>query len=78
LKIKFDECISTRVALAVKQVVGNRAGYEVFFVRQGGPDPNWIRAFAEEGGTAIVSGDYDILQHWPNLIAYAEYMPSLG
>src|ERR1700674_2569077 len=54
------------------QVVGNRAGYEVSFVRQGGPDPNWIRAFAQEGGTAIVSGDHDILQHWPNLIAYTE------
>jgi hypothetical protein len=25
-----------------------------------------------EDGTAIVSGDHDILQHWPNLIAYTE------
>jgi hypothetical protein len=54
------------------QVVSNRPGYEVSFVRHGGPDPDWIRAFAMEGGTAIVSGDYDILQHWPNLIAYTE------
>ena len=29
-------------------------------------------AFAAEDGTAIVSGDHDILQHWPNLIAYTE------
>ena len=25
-----------------------------------------------EDGTAIVSGDHNILQHWPNLIAYIE------
>jgi hypothetical protein len=72
LKIKLDECIPNRVALAVMQVVGNRAGYEVSFVRHGGPDPNWIQGYAREGGTAIVSGDYHILQHWPNLIAYTE------
>ena len=72
MKIRLDECIPSRVALAVVQVVGNRAGYEVSFVRHGGPDPNWIESFAKDGGTAIVSGDYDILQHWPNLIAYTE------
>jgi hypothetical protein len=56
------------------QVTANRKGYEVSFVRQGrgGPDPNWITAFVAEGGTAIISGDHDILQHWPNLIAYTE------
>jgi hypothetical protein len=60
-----------RIALAVMQVTANREGYEVSFVRHGhgGTDPDWIRAFAAEGGTAIVSGDHDILQHWPNLIA---------
>jgi PIN like domain len=72
LKIRLDECIPNRVALAVVQVVGNRAGYEVSFVRHGGPDPIWLETFAKDGGTAIVSGDYDILQHWPNLIAYTE------
>jgi hypothetical protein len=41
-------------------------------VRHGGPDPDWIKKFASEGGTAIVSGDHNILQHWPNLIAYTE------
>jgi hypothetical protein len=71
LKIKLDECISNRVALAIMQVTANREGYEVSFVRagHGGTDPQWIRAFVGEGGTAIVSGDHDILQHWPNLIA---------
>jgi len=44
----------------------------VSFVRHGGPDPQWIGEFAAQGGTAIVSGDYNILQHWPNLIAYTE------
>lgn len=72
MKIRLDECISNRVALAVIQLTANRGGYEVSFVLRGGPDPNWIKAFAEEGGTAIVSGDHNILQHWPNLIAYTE------
>ena len=72
MKIRLDECIPSRVALAVMQVTANREGYEVSFIRHGGPDPDWIRSFADEDGTAIVSGDYNILQHWPNLIAYTE------
>jgi len=55
------------MALTVK-----RSEYEVSCVRQGAQDPDWIRKFAAEGGTAIVSGDHNILQHWPNLIAYTE------
>ena len=35
-------------------------------------DTDWMMAFAEDGGTAIVSGDYNILKNWPNLIAYKE------
>lgn len=56
------------------QVTANRPGYEVSFVRHGdgSSDPNWMQKFAAEDGTAIVSGDYNILQHWPNLIAYTE------
>lgn len=56
------------------QLTANREGYEVSFVQhgKGGADPNWLKAFAEEGGTAIVSGDHNIIQHWPNLIAYTE------
>lgn len=74
LKIRLDECIANRVARAIIEITSNRPGYEVSFVRhgQGGPDPDWIRSFAAEDGTAIVSGDHDILQHWPNLIAYTE------
>ena len=55
-------------------IAQNREGFEVSYVRHGAgsPDPDWIKTFAAEGGTAIVSGDYDILQHWPNLIAYTE------
>jgi hypothetical protein len=74
LKIKFDECISNRVARAVMALTADREGYEVSYVRHGDGalDPNWITAFAEQDGTAIVSGDHDILQHWPNLVAYTE------
>jgi hypothetical protein len=74
LKIKLDECIANRVALAVMAITGNREGYEVSYIRHGdgSPDPDWIRKFADEGGTAIVSGDHNILQHWPNLVAYTE------
>jgi hypothetical protein len=73
LKIRLDENISHRIASAVIAVAGNRSGYEVSCVTPGsGPDPDWIKKFAEEGGTAILSGDHNILQHWPNLIAYTE------
>lgn len=74
MKIRFDECISNRVALAITELTANREGYEVSYVRHGdgAADPNWIDAFAKQDGTAIVSGDHDILQHWPNLVAYTE------
>ena len=76
MKICFDENISPRVANAVLALTGNRKGFEVCYVRQlfgpSTPDPHWMKHFAGDDGTAIVSGDYDILQHWPNLIAYIE------
>ena len=74
MKIRLDECIANRVALAVMAITANREGYEVSYIRHGdaSPDPDWIRGFAEQGGTAIVSGDHNILQHWPNLVAYTE------
>ena len=74
LKIKLDENIANRIARAVMCITENRAGYEVSYVRHGDGsiDPDWIKKFAAEGGTAIVSGDDKILQHWPNLIAYTE------
>lgn len=53
-------------------IAGNRAGYEVSHVTLSGPDPDWMKKFSEGGGTAIISGDHNILQHWPNLIAYTE------
>ena len=34
--------------------------------------PDWLRKFADDGGTAIVSGDYAILRNWPDLVAYTE------
>lgn len=74
LKIRLDENVANRVARAVMIITENRAGYEVSYVKHGdgGIDPDWIKKFADEGGTAIVSGDHKILQHWPNLIAYTE------
>jgi hypothetical protein len=74
LKIRLDENIANRIARAIMAIAENRKGFEVSFVKHGdgAPDPSWIKKFAEEGGTAIVSGDYAILQHWPNLIAYTE------
>jgi hypothetical protein len=74
LKIRIDENIANRVARAVVAIAENRGGYEVSFVKHGdgSVDPAWIKKFADEGGTAIVSGDHKILQHWPNLIAYSE------
>ena len=74
LKIRLDECIANRIARAIVEITANRPGYEVSCVPhgEGGFDPDWIRTFAAEDGTAIVSGDHDILQHWPNLIAYTE------
>jgi len=74
LKIRLDECIANQIARAIIEITANRAGYEVSYVDHGDGsiDPDWIRKFAADDGTAIVSGDHDILQHWPNLIAYTE------
>lgn len=76
MKIRLDENLSPRVAKALLALTENREGFEVSHVRQvHGPktdDADWMMAFAEDGGTAIVSGDYNILKNWPNLIAYKE------
>jgi hypothetical protein len=74
LKIRLDENIPNRIARAIVEITKNRQGYEVSFIRHGdgSSDPDWIQKFAQEDGTAIVSGDYNILQHWPNLIAYTQ------
>jgi hypothetical protein len=74
LKIRLDECIANRIARATIEITANRPGYEVSYIQHGDDsvDPDWITKFFDEDGTAIVSGDHDILQHWPNLIAYTE------
>lgn len=76
MKIRLDENISQRVFKAVNALTANRAGFEVSHNRMAGdagkPDPLWIKSFAEDDGTAIVSGDYNILQNWPDLIAYID------
>ncbi|KRR11299.1 hypothetical protein CQ12_05600 [Bradyrhizobium jicamae] len=76
MKIRLDENLSYRVAKALRAFLADRSGLEVTWVRDfhppGTDDPSWLKAFAAEGGNAILSGDARILQHWPNLIAYME------
>lgn len=76
MKIRIDECVSSRVAGAVMSLTANRPGFDVSYVRQvhapRTSDPTWIGVFAADDGTAIVSGDYNILQNWPDLIVYRE------
>lgn len=76
MKIRLDECLSFRVAAALRGFTANRSGFEVSHVRDDNPrktdDPTWIRAFAADGGDVVISGDPNILRHWPNLVAYRE------
>lgn len=76
MKVRLDENLSYRVANALKAFLADRTGLSVDWVRDHHPpgtkDPSWIRQFADDGGHAIISGDYQILQHWPDLIAYIE------
>jgi PIN like domain len=87
LRVRLDENLSYRVANALKAFLANRSGLEVTWVRDFNPpgtnDPIWIRKFAHDGGYVIVSGDDNILQKWPNLIAYVEsglisFFPPVG
>jgi hypothetical protein len=68
--------MSWRVAGALKAFLSQRQGLEISWVRDDNApktsDPSWIRRFADDGGHAILSGDFNILQHWPDLIAYTE------
>ncbi len=76
MKIRLDNNLSPRVCEAVAAALPNRDGYEVSHYGTTHPpgtsDPDWLRAFAADGGTAIVSGDARILQNWPDLVAYTE------
>lgn len=72
----MDENISYRVANALKAFLANRTGLKVSWVGDLHPpktqDPIWLKTFADDGGHSILSGDANIKQHWPNLIAYME------
>jgi hypothetical protein len=76
LKIRLDQNLSFRVAQSVRAALPDREGYEVTHVSDvhlpRTSDPDWLRQFTEEGGTAIVSGDVRILQNWVDLVAYTE------
>lgn len=76
MKIMIDQNLSFRVARAVVAALPDRAGYEVKYVGDEHPpgtgDPDWLRMFRDGGGTAIVSGDFNILRNWPDLVAYTE------
>ena len=71
----LDENLSYRLARALK-VVAHTSKYEIFHVRQKNPasttDPDWLRKFAADGGTAIVSGDPKILHKPHELLAIME------
>lgn len=76
MRVRLDENLSYRVAGAIRAILSGRTGLVVDWVRDEHPpgttDPSWISKFAADGGHAILSGDPNILQHWPDLIAYME------
>jgi hypothetical protein len=76
LKVRLDENLSYRVAGAIRAILSARTGMTVDWVLDHHPpattDPAWIFQFAKDGGSAIISGDTNILQHWPDLVAYME------
>lgn len=76
MKIRLDENISYRVARALVAALPERQGYEVTHVidvhQPSTKDPDWLREFAAQGDTAIISGDFNILRNWPDLVAYTE------
>lgn len=75
MKIRLDENLSHRIADALIAYMANRDGFEVSHNRyeaQGEKDPSWIKKFAAGDGDIIISGDWQILQHWPDLVAYTE------
>lgn len=76
MKIRLDQNLSYRVARAVVAALPDREGYEVSHVSDEHPpsttDSDWLRQFADDGGTAIVSGDFSIITNWPDLVAYTE------
>ena len=76
MKIRLDQNLSPRTVAAIKAALPNRAGYEVSYVGDEHPpgtsDPDWLRKFASEDGTAIVSGDFRILKNFVELVAYTE------
>jgi hypothetical protein len=76
LKVRLDENLSYRVAGAIRAILSGRTGLTVDWVRDHHPpattDPAWIFQFAKDGGNAILSGDSNILQNWPDLVAYME------
>jgi len=75
LKIRLDENLSYRIANALVAYMANKDGFEVThnaLVAQGEKDPSWLTKFAADDGDMIISGDWKILQHWPDLVAYTE------
>ncbi|WP_181702723.1 hypothetical protein [Chthonobacter albigriseus] len=75
MKIKFDENISPKIVEAIRNLETD-SSIEISTVRedygQGIEDPDWIFRFKSEGGTAMISGDHNILQDPVNLKSYTE------
>lgn len=75
MKIRLDENLSFRIGNALLAFMANREGFEVSHnahVAAGVKDPAWLSDFAAHDGDMIISGDWRILQHWPDLVAYTE------
>lgn len=72
MKIRADEHFSPLLVDAVSQVA-LRDGWEFTSVLDtgygGASDPHWVRAFAAEGGGAIISGDSDFCKVYPQIKA---------
>lgn len=72
MRIMIDENISQRLARSLRDIAGVTE-YQIVHVRERAPkgtlDPDWIRGFAADGGTAIVSADLNIRQKPIELLA---------
>jgi hypothetical protein len=73
VKIKFDENISTRLVDAIIALETDRSVEIGSVLRDyggGTSDPDWMFRFREDGGTAMISGDHNILRKPVDLAAY--------
>jgi PIN like domain len=74
VKVKFDENVSTRIVQAIRVLESDRdieIGSVLEDYGHGIADPEWMFRFRDEGGTAMISGDHNILRDPVNIAAYS-------